>query len=199
LAATLTPDARAVLLENKWALLSVGRPLLTEFSSTLHVAKQKLLPPPGQPIRLAIDPGNMPGAVVGSLIETPQGGRWELYGELIAERVSAITFAGMVKNWLQRNWPDNPVECVEMDPVGWKPTDRDEDVLTADLYARELGMRVKPSAAATWDIGLEVMRQPFSAMVGGTPAILLDSSMAILAEALSSRVCYRETAGHLRS
>lgn len=197
LAATLTPDVRAVLLENRWALMSVGRPIIPEFKSTVHVARQALQPSPSAALRLAIDPGNFPAAIVGSVIDTPQGSRWECHGELIGERVTSTKFAGMVRDWLARQWPGVPVESAVIDPVAFQPSDRDDELLVAQVYESILKMKIRPAASASWDTGVEAMRSPFNGMVDGMPAILLDPSMTVTAEALASRVCFRETAGAL--
>jgi hypothetical protein len=197
LAVSLTPDQRAVLLENRWGLISHGRPIIPEFKSTVHVSKTPLMPRPGAALRLAIDPGNFPAAVVGSLIETGQGTRWEAYGELIGERVTSTKFAGMVRDWLAREWPGVAIEAASIDPVAFQPSDRDDELLVAQVYESILNMKIRPAASASWDTGVEAMRSPFNGMVDGVPAIILDASMTVTAEALASRVCFRETAGAL--
>lgn len=197
LSIALTPDQNAVLLQNRWGLISHGRPIVPEFKSTVHVAKQSLSPAPGAKLRLAIDPGHFPAAIVGSLIQTDQGARWELYGELLGERVTTIKFAGMVRDWLAREWPGHLVESATIDPVAYQPSDRDDEQLLAQVYEGVLKLKIRPAASNVWDVMVEAMRQPFNSLVGGVPAILLDPSMTVTAEALSSRVCFRETAGAL--
>jgi len=148
-------------------------------------------------LRLAIDPGHFPAAVCGSYIQTEQGARWELYGELIGERVTTIKFAAMVRDWLTANWPGMSIESAVIDPVAYQPSDRDDELLIADVYSSVLKIKMRQAATASWDTMLESMRQPFNSLVDGTPAILLDPSMTVTAEAIASRVCFRETAGAL--
>jgi hypothetical protein len=187
-----TPDVCAVYLENSWGIISHGKPLVPEFSGRTHVAQQTLLVPHGAPLRLSLDPGNFPAALVGRLIHGERGNRWEIVGELTAERVSARQFAGRVREWISTRWPGSPIELSVIDKVAEQPTDRDEDLLLIDLYRSALGLDVRAAAASDLDVILEAMRAPFSQMQDGLPAILIDPSCRILTEALASRVCYKE-------
>lgn len=111
--------------------------------------------------------------------------------------MTSVKFTGMVRDRLARKWPDVQVESAVIDPVAFQPSDRDDELLMAQVYESVLGMKIRPAASASWDTGVEAMRQPFNGLVDGVPAILLDASMTVTAEALSSRVCFRETADAL--
>jgi len=192
-----SPDVHAILLQNKWGLLSYGKPVIPEFKSTVHIANRKLIPSPNTKLRIAIDPGHFPACVCGALIETDQGNRWELYGELIGERVTTVKFAGMIREWMQREWPGMAIESAVIDPVAYQPSDREDEKLLAQVYEGILNLKIRPAAAPLWDVMVEAMRQPFNNLVGGVPAILLDPSMKITAEALAHRVCFKESQGAL--
>jgi hypothetical protein len=197
LAVSLTEDQRAVLLENRWGLVSHGRPVIPEFKSTVHVARRKLAPPAGVKLRLAVDPGHNPAAILGWMVPTPQGNRWEIGGELVAERITSVKFAHQVKEWLARNWPGGVIESAVIDPAAYHPSDRDDEQLIADLYSGILGVKFKPAASPLLDVLIEAGRLPFSQLVDGVPAILLDPSMTVTAESLSSRFVFREAVSGL--
>ena len=193
LARTLPPDRLAVEVMNEWGLMSEGKPLVPEFRSSTHVSPHRLEPRRGQPLLVGLDPGNHPAAEIGSRLETESGEvRWEIYAELIGSNVVSSRFAATLRDFVERRFPDNPVQTVFIDPVGFHPSDRDDEKLIADLYAAITGWAVRAPSSRLVDVLLESTRLPFGALVGGAPAILLDASCTTLAAALAGKVCYRE-------
>lgn len=190
---TLPPDRFAVEVMREWGLMTEGKPLVPEFRSGTHLSPHALRPARGQALLIGLDPGNHPAAIVGSRIETAAGEvRWEIYGELIGANVVSSKFAAILKDAVERKFPDNPVQQIFIDPVAYHPSDRDDEKLIADLYGAVTGWPVRAPASHLIEVLLESVRLPFGALVEGAPAILIDPSCQILAAALAGRVCYRE-------
>ena len=56
-----------------------------------------------------------------------------------------------------------------------------------------LGLDFKPAPASEWQVLLEYARPWFNDLVGGAPALQLDPSMVMTAEAPASRIVSKES------
>ncbi|HVY05213.1 MAG TPA: terminase family protein [Burkholderiales bacterium] len=195
---TMPPDRFAVEVMCEWATLQEGKPLVPEFRANVHVSNSTLIPPRGHPLLIGLDPGNHPAAIVGSRIETESGEvRWEIYAELIGENIVSAKFAAMLREFVERRFPDNPVLELYPDPVVYQPSDRDDERLIAELYQAITKWPLKPLPSNLIDVQLEALRSPFGLLVEGVPAILIDPSCQTLIAALAGRVAYKEAVSGL--
>lgn len=198
LARVLPPDRFDVEVMCEWAVLQEGKPLVPEFRSSTHVARTKLEPLRRQPLLIGLDPGNHPAAIIGAPIETERGEvRWEIYAELIGTNILSSKFAATLREFVERRFPENPVDEVYIDPVAYQPSDRDDEKLIAELYESITGWKIRAPASHLIDVQLEALRFPFGLLVDGGPAIAIDPTCTTLIAALAGKVAYREAASGL--
>lgn len=192
LARNLPPDRLAVEVMNEWETMQEGKPVVPEFRSTTHVSREKLHPKARMPLLVGLDPGNHPAAVIAGCITTERGEvRWEIYEEVIGSNITTTRFAGVLKDVMERKYPEHTVELAWVDPVAYQPTDRDDDRLIAEVYEAITGWKLKAPQSNLVGVQLEAMRQPFNALVDGQPAIMIDPDCHTLIEALAGKVCFK--------
>jgi hypothetical protein len=195
---TLPADRFAVEVMCEWEVLTEGKPLVPEFRSSTHVSPAGLMPLRGAPLLVGLDPGAHPAAIIGAPLVTERGEiRWEIYRELIAENIVSSKFAATLREFVERQFPDNKVAQVFIDPHAYDPSDRDDEKIIAELYASITGWPVKAPASNLVDVQLEALRGPFGFLVDGGPAIVVDASCTTLIAALAGKVAYREAVSGL--
>lgn len=92
-----SPDLQKRLADGEWVMSIAGKPVAENFSTELHVSKDRLHPIPGEPIFLGLDFGLTPAAVIGQ----PVRGYLYIFAALFCERGGIRQFfEASVRPWL---------------------------------------------------------------------------------------------------
>lgn len=181
-----TQDEIDADLMNRVTILTTGRPVFPMFRRETHVAKNKLQPIDGLPIRVGLDFGRRPAAVIDQFA----GGRWLVLDEITAENMGAVDFAPIVKRRLQARFPGFTYEFWG-DPSGSSARGETDDKTAFQVFEAN-GMPVrKADARGLRRIRIETATSIMNRMVSGLPALLISPNCTTLITGLSGGYVFR--------
>lgn len=166
-------------LANEFVVVTDGRPVHPDFSQELHIAKWKLRPTAGIPIRIGCDWGRTPAAVFTQ--EQPNGQLWVL-AEITTENTSIPKFGRAVRRMMVTDYEGFEFDDCYGDPSGTSYGYRDESCF--DLMAAEK-VEVYPAPTNDPDIRFAALDRRLTMLTGGEPGILVDPGCELLIRGLS--------------
>lgn len=192
------------LVYNRIVHTRAGEPVFQrEFSRRVHVADGPLTPWPGVPLRIGLDQGFIPAAVIGQvLVEGTGPGRrimWQILGELHfpKERLMARVFGTRLADLIAARWPGARIEGGWGDMAGEHGASQaaDENHTWNLLVGRAAGFRVRPQRVGTNRLQprLEAVRAALEAPIdAGRPGLLIDPACKFLTAAFEGRYVWTE-------
>lgn len=201
-AALMSPDKCRRMVHNKFGAVRDGMPVYPEFSNARHVAEAPLEPIKGLPLRIGIDAGLTPAAVIG---QHTKFGQTRLLAELATfleedDQLAAVgptAFGEALADLLASRFPGFPVEFAAIDPSAAKGVDGSGNELSwLQTAAKVSKLKIRPAPVPNNDltIRLEAVRRPLTKTIeGGQPALLICPTMKILRRGFNSGYKYRRT------
>lgn len=198
--AEVLPDyERKRFIENIPGLLRDESAVYPEFSEALHVAASTLALVPGVPLRVGVDAGGTPAALV---LQRAPDGQWRAIAELSthdpdsAGVVGPRRFGETLAALLSERAPGVPAEVVA-DPSAAFGADREAgEGSWIDIVARCAGLRVTTARSQDPTLRIEALRRPLTRILeGGRPGLVLDPSCRLMARALARDYRWPVTAG----
>jgi hypothetical protein len=188
-----TQDEIDADLMNRVLILQPGRAVFPMFTRDTHIAKTPLKPVEGVPLKVGVDFGRQPAAVVMQHVQ----GRWMVLREILGTNIAADEFAPLVAKRLAQHYPgwggDGQPE-IEFwgDPSGDSARGETDSTTAFQIWAKH-GMTVrKADKAGRRAIRIETMTSVLNRMVGGQPAILYcPVNCPTLTTAMAGGYCYR--------
>jgi hypothetical protein len=179
------------MIKNKPGASRDGKPVYSEFSDELHYADRVLDPVIGLPLRIGIDAGGSPAAVLGQKLPD---GRWWILDELVSEQgTGAIRFGRDLARLLKDRYPDWRTIKAWADPSSDFGADKKMgEASWLDICATEAGIRVDPAPTNALLPRLEAVRLPLTKLIDGKPELLLSSRCPVLHEGFNSGYNYRK-------
>lgn len=203
LAMARSPDKIARLIDNKWGAVRSGMPVYPEFSDQLHVAPEKLTPIPGVPLRIAMDAGLTPAALIaqhnslGQTLVLAELATFLEEGDQLAS-VGPTAFGEALADLLASRFPGFAVEFATVDPAAAQGTDGSGNEMTwLQIAAKVSKLRIRPAPVPnnSLDVRLEAVRRPLRRLVeGGRPSLLISPECRVLRRGFNSGYVYRRTA-----
>jgi hypothetical protein len=201
-AALMSPDKCRRMVHNKFGAVRDGMPVYPEFSNARHVAEAPLEPIKGLPLRIGIDAGLTPAAVIG---QHTKFGQTRLIAELATfleedDQLAAVgptAFGEALADLLASRFPGFPVEFAAIDPSAAKGVDGSGNELSwLQTAAKVSKLKIRPAPVPNNDltIRLEAVRRPLTKTIeGGQPALLICPTCKILRRGFNSGYKYRRT------
>jgi hypothetical protein len=179
------------MIENVPGFSREGKPVYSEFNDTLHFADRELEPIVGLPLRIGIDAGGSPAAVIGQKLSD---GRWWILDELVSEQgTGALRFGRDLARLLRDRYPDWRVIKAWADPSAAFGADKKMgEASWMDICATEAGIQVSPAPTNALLPRLEAVRLPLTKLIDGRPELLLSSRCPVLHEGFNSGYQYRK-------
>jgi hypothetical protein len=190
------------MVDNKFGAVRDGMPVYPEFSNSRHVAEAPIEPIRGLPLRIGIDAGLTPAAVIG---QHTKFGQTRLLAELATfleedDQLAAVgptAFGEALADLLASRFPGFPVEFAFVDPSAAKGVDGTGNELSwLQIAARVSKLKIRPAPVPNNDltIRLEAVRRPLTKTIeGGQPALLICPTLKILRRGFNSGYKYRRT------
>lgn len=178
-------------VKNQFGYSREGQPVYSEFVDDLHVAGEPLKPVPGLPIRIGMDAGRTPAAV---LCQRMPNGQWRIIDELVCENMGAETFGKLLAVILREKYQGFDIEAWG-DPAAQYKSDTSE-TSWLDIVGECIGVKVRPAPCGNNDltIRLEAVRHPLTRMIDGEPGLLLSPVCKKLRKGFNSGYCYKRLA-----
>lgn len=175
------------MVYNEWGASRAGQLIYPGFSSLVHVSPVELEPPPGTILRLGLDGGGTPAAVIGG--RNPYG-QLVIYAEVVIEdpldtkhrtlkrQVGGRRFGEALRDALQPRFRHCKVELGWGDMSAWYGVDREmgeySDMETAGQVA---GIALIPSESNEIALRLDAVRDRLSTPGGSTrPNMIINPS-----------------------
>lgn len=179
------------MIKNKPGASRDGKPVFSEFTDDLHVADHELEPVVGLPLRIGIDAGGSPAAVIAQKLPD---GRWWILDELVSEQgTGALRFGRDLARLLKDRYPDWRVIKGWADPASSYGADkRMGEPSWLEICAIEAGIQVDPAPTNALLPRLEAVRLPLSKLIDGKPELLLSPRCVVLQEGFNSGYQYRK-------
>jgi hypothetical protein len=198
--ARVLPDyERRRFIENIPGLVREEAAVYPEFSEALHVAPRALELLPRAPVRIGVDAGGDPAAV---LFQRAPDGQWRALAELSTHDprregvVGPRRFGETLAALLAERAPGCAAEVVA-DPSAAFGADREAgESAWIEIVARAAGLRVTTARSQDPTLRMEALRRPLTRILeGGKPGLVLDPSCRLMARALARDYRWQVTAG----
>jgi hypothetical protein len=193
----------ARLIHNKFGAVRAGMPVYPEFADSMHV-REDLRPIRGIPLRIGIDAGLTPAAVIGQRTTL---GQTRVLAELAVMidkndeqlgNVGPTAFGEALADLLQSRFPGFEVEWAAVDPAADRGTDdRGNELNWLQYAAKASKLRIRPAPVPNNDLNvrLQAVRLPLQRLIeAGEPALLVDASCRTLRRGFNSGYVFRRTA-----
>jgi hypothetical protein len=156
---------------NKIGIIVDGQPVWTMFDEHMHVAPGAIEAVPGIPIVVGLDFGRTPAAMFCQNVR----GRWHFLRELVAQEMSAVSFAPIVRKEMDTRFPSHEF-VVYGDPSGGRPGQETEQTCY-DIF-RANGIVVYPAPGNHNDetVRINAMESALNRMVDGKPAVAISAA-----------------------
>jgi len=201
-AAVMSEQMKLRMIDNKWGAVRSGMPVYPEWSDRIHTAD--LEPVKGLPLRIGMDAGLTPAAVIGQRLAS---GQWRILAELATiidqedeqlDTVGPTAFGEALADLLASRFPGFPVEYAAADPMAAKGTDQSGNEMSwLQTVAKVAKIRVRPAPVPNNDltIRLEAVRRPLKRLIEqGQPGLLVDRRCTVLRRGFNSGYVFRRTA-----
>lgn len=200
-----SPDKILRLIDNKVGAVRSGMPVYPIYSDLTHCPP---IPPKairGVPLRIGMDAGLTPAAVIGQrnslgqMIILPELAYiLDDEDEQMADGIGPTAFGEALADLLATKFPGFTIESAVVDPAAAKGTDDSGNELTWLQYAaKAAGIRIRPAPVPGNDltIRLEAVRAPLRRLVeAGRPGLVVSPECKTLRRGFNSGYVYRRTA-----
>jgi hypothetical protein len=175
------------MIRNRWGASVSGEVIYPEFRTELHLAPAELEPPPGTVLRLGLDGGGTPAAVIAG---RDHYGRRVVYAEVVlwdpmdpkGQRlltgVGPKRFAAAIKEALFPRFRGFQVELGFGDPAAFYGADREAGELSfMETVGHELGIPIMPADSNEVALRHESVRQLLTVLAhDGRPSLIINPS-----------------------
>lgn len=175
-----------VYILNQLARLADGKPVYPTFRREVHVAREQLVPVKGLPIRVGIDFGRSPAAVLAQELH----GRWLILHEIVGQDMGADRFAKLVKRQLAEMGLSDWEIRFYGDPTGDHRPQTD-DTTPFDIF-RTNGITVLPSPSNDPVVRVEAVEGALNRLVDGKPGLLVSPQCIVLTAGFEGGYQYRK-------
>jgi len=175
------------LVHNRWGYSRDGMPVHPEFNDALHVASQRLDPVPGMRLRIGMDAGGTPAAVIGQELA---GGFTRLFAEVVSgPGTGPRRFGEMLLETLQeraRAFDVREVEGVVDPSAAYGGNDEGADPHWLRALQDVVKFPIRPAPTNKPLARQQALKTKLTRMGDGRPAFLMCPSMKVLRKALNS-------------
>lgn len=180
------------LIDNQYGYSRDGKPVYPEYRDNFHCAAQELPAVKGLPIKISVDQGLHPAAVLRQSM--PDGQR--RYLEEIYCDTGAEGLANEVRRVMGERYPDHRLIGGRCDPVGDARDDKGGDSWL-DALNRFLNLsgpaRIRAAETNMPDRCTTAVRMRLKRMVGqGLPEMLISPRCKVMRKAFNSDYCYKK-------
>jgi hypothetical protein len=188
------PEWRARrLVHNRWGYSRDGKPVHPEFNDALHVAGQRLDPVAGVKLRVAMDAGGTPAAVLGQELA---GGRTRLFAEVVSgPGTGPRRFGEMLLETLQeraRGFDVREIEGVVDPSAAYGGNDEGADPHWLRAVQEVVRFPIRPAPTNKPLARQQALKTKLARMSEGAPAFLMCPTMKVLRKALNSGYHFRK-------
>lgn len=203
LALSKSPDKISRLIDNKFGAVRSGMPVYPEFADTIHVPSEEPVPIRGLPLRIGMDAGLTPAAVIA---QRNSLGQTIVYAELATfleeeDQLGAVgptAFGEALADLIAARFPGFAIEFAAVDPAATKGVDDSGNELNWLQYAAKASkLRIRPAPVPnnSLEVRLEAVRRPLKRLVeAGRPGLIISPACKILRRGFNSGYVYRRTA-----
>jgi hypothetical protein len=180
----------SVYVLNRLGSISDGKPVHATFREETHVAPAPLVPIEGLPVRVGLDFGLTPAAILGQ--RSPRG-QWLVQFEIVAVDMGIKRFGELLRVECARLYPKHNFDAFIFhgDPSG---DARGHDELTPFQILRAHGIIVAPAPTNDPVLRVEAVDDALNRMVDGMPGYCLSPLCTVLRRAMAGGYHYKRMA-----
>lgn len=182
-------DYIKVYIQGEYGYLREGKPVFPNFSHSLHVALEELLPIKGVMLTIGMDFGLFPAAVITQL--TPNG-QCRVLDEIVSEEASDLEeftktrLRPLLSSDKYRRFP----LIVIGDPAGVSRSQLDSRTCFGIL--RKYGIKAYPAYTNTLQPRLQAVNQYLTRLISGKPACQISPECKVVIRALAGHYKFRK-------
>ncbi len=173
-------------LANEYGYVGDGKPVHPEYRDSVHCRAFELMP--GIPIRIGLDFGLTPAAIIGQLMVN---GQWRWRYEVPTEDTGVIRFAGILKAFLAAHCQGFAIAAITGDPAGDQRQAGDADESTVFQILKANGILAEPAYTNEFAIRTEALNAPMRRMIDGEPGFLLHTDCKVTRKGLQGAYKFR--------
>jgi len=175
---------------NEVALVVDGDPVWPMFKEDVHVAGKVLSPSVSYIVFIGLDFGRSPAAIFGQSVNN----RCVVLGELQGHNMGAVTFAPMVKRYLETKFPGCRFQAYG-DPKGQDKSQSDERTAYDVFKANGIPVSPAPVKQNNNQTRIEAVEAILNELYDGRPRFLLSPSCRSLKVGMAGRYCFKKVQG----
>ena len=178
------------MVDSEWGYSRDGEPVYPEYHDQVHCAFEPLAIDPDIPLRIGMDAGMHPAAVI---CQWMPNGQWRIIHEIVPGRMGPTAFAKLVRTWLRQNMPNAGLDEIYCDPSAFDGGDREGgDLAWTDTVMNILDEDLIPTDSNELHPRLDAVRQLLTYMIDGhIPALLLSPACRILRKGFAANYRYK--------
>jgi hypothetical protein len=186
------PDHVRVYYCAQYGFVKDGRPVIPEYVDAIHCTKEPIDPVKSVPIRVGIDWGLTPAAILGQKLAN---GRWVWIDEIVTEHMGAKNFGKLFAQTVKEKYPGFAFESPHGDPAGNAEAQTDEhtpfQIFNAAVAAE--GVKITAVPAPTNDPALRhgTLGMILQRDIDGVPGLLISPTLKITRKGLAGGYCYK--------
>lgn len=176
------------MVHNEFGFSRAGTPIYPEYSDLLHVAPAPIKAIKGRIIKIGIDAGRTPAAL---LTQMDSEGQFRALDEVIhPDRIGAKTYGEYLSRFLAEKYPHADVVGIG-DPAAFHPGDQSEEPWM-EIVANTVRMEIIPAPSNNPVERWEAVRQPLTRLIGAhKPAFQLSPTCRVTRRGFNSGYHFR--------
>lgn len=181
-------------IHNQFGYSRDGMPVFPEFRERIHLANHVLRPVRGLKLRVAVDAGRTPAAVIQQTMPNGQNRR---LAELVTEGMGATNFGRALRRFLDSEFEGFKCEGWGDPAAGYAARDDADERNWLEIVSSETGIAFRPAPSNSLTVRLEAVRHELTELIDGEPAALFSPACKVLVKGYLSGYRYRRmnTAG----
>lgn len=176
------------MIHNQFGYSRDGMPVFPEFRESLHIAPAIIRPTPGLAIRVAVDAGRTPAAV---LQQAQPNGQNRRLAELVTKGMGATNFARFLRRFLDSEFQGFRFEGWGDPAAGWAARDDENERSWLEIVSHETKITFRPAPSNSETVRLEAIRHGLTELIDGEPASLYSPACKVLIKGYLSGYRYR--------
>lgn len=175
-------------IRNQFGYSRDGLPVFPEFRESIHLAPTILRPVRGLPLRVSLDAGRTPAAVIQQTMPNGQNRR---LAEFVTEGMGATNFGRALRRFLDAEFDGFKFHGWGDPAAGYAARDDEEERSWLEIVSSEAKIQFRPAPSNSLTVRLEAVRHELTELIDGEPAALFSPACKSLVKAYLSGYRFR--------
>lgn len=185
-----TKDYIKRMIKNEIGYSRTGDPVYEEYSDDIHTSKNPLSPVHGIPLRIGMDAGLTPAAIIGQKMAD---GQWLILREIIGTGIGASKFSAELNRVLKDEFAGCKIASATCDPAANSKSSTDKDEKSwLQIVRNDTELPVQPAPTNNITPRIECVKGALSRLIDGKPGVMVSPKCSTLRRGFVSGYCMKD-------